>query len=291
MGAQSEALLHHALSLSESDFRKISRLAYDHFGLDLSADKQELVASRLSKCVRQLGLASFAQYYNYVLGDSSGRALETLVDELTTNHTGFFREGRHFEFLKNTVIPQFDGRQIDIWSAACSTGEEPYSIAISMADHLDGEALLGVRIFASDISRSVLERAQRAMYREDRFEGVPFSLLQRHLLRSTRDGGKTYLIRKEIREMVSFGKINLIQDFSHLPKFAVIFCRNIMIYFDRQTQQDLVTRMLQHLKPGGYFLIGHAENLNAIDHPLEYIAPATFRMPSENKPAVGRWRS
>jgi chemotaxis protein methyltransferase CheR len=291
MDALREQMQRHALSLNESDFRKISRLAHEHFGLDLSADKQELVAARLTKCVRRLGLTSFAEYYEHVLNDSSGVALESMVDELTTNHTGFFREVRHFDFLSSTVIPQFDGRQIDIWSAACSTGEEPYSIAISMAEHLAADDLQRVRILASDISSNVLQKAERAMYREDRFQGLPYPLLQRYLLRSTRDGGKTYLIRDEIRKMVTFRQINLIRAFSGLPRFAVIFCRNIMIYFDIPTQQDLITRLLLHLEPGGYLFIGHAENLNAIDHPLQYIAPATFRMPMEHNPGRGRSRA
>lgn len=271
-------------ALQQGEFAKIARLAYEHFGLDLTADKQALVAARLSKTVRQLGLDSFTDYYNHVVNDSSGHALICMVDQLTTNHTGFFRESAHFDFLRNTILPQLHGRDVNIWSAACSTGEEPYSIAISIAEN---QASQHVHVLASDISMRVLAKAHRAVFSEDRLQDIPLEILRRYFLRGTRAGTASYRIKDDIRAMVAFERINLMKSFASLPEFSVIFCRNVMIYFDKATQQNLITALLQHLEPGGYLLIGHAESLNGIEHPLEYVAPATWRK-SPNAPRERR---
>jgi chemotaxis protein methyltransferase CheR len=266
--------------LSEKEFAKISKLAYEHFGLALNAGKQGLVSARLSKKIRQLGLASFQAYYDHVLSDPSGEALAGMVDDLTTNHTSFFREPQHFEFLRRTILPQLRGRgAIRIWCAACSTGEEAYSIAISLAEEFGPGTVPEIRILASDISTRVLAKAKRAVYAEERFRGLPMPLLQRYLLRSTGPGAVAYRMKPELCAMMEFKRINLINDFSSLPIYPVIFCRNIMIYLDKPTQQGLVQHLTAHLEPGGYLLIGHSENLNTIAHGLEYVEPATYRKP------------
>lgn len=266
------------LKLSEADFAKFSKLAYDHFGLDLHAGKQGLVAARLSKKIRQLGMRSFKEYYDHVTSDASGEALESMVDDLTTNHTSFFRESQHFDLLRKKILPQIRHRRtIDIWTSACSTGEEPYSIAISLAEEVGVHGSPEIRILASDISTRVLAKARRAVYPEERFRSIERSLLQRYLLRGTNPAALNYQMKPEIRKMVEFKHMNLMKSFSTLPLFPVIFCRNIMIYFDKPTQQDLVKRLAAHLEPGGFLLIGHSENLNAIDHGLTYVQPATYR--------------
>jgi chemotaxis protein methyltransferase CheR len=266
--------------LSEKEFAKISRLAYEHFGLALHPGKQGLVSARLSRKIRQLGLASFQAYYDHVLNDPSGEALVGMVDDLTTNHTSFFREPQHFEFLRRTILPQLrDRRAIHVWCAACSTGEEPYSIAISLAEELGPGSMPEIRILASDISTRVLAKAKRAVYAEERFRGLPLPLLQRYLLRSIGPGGVAYRMKPELCVRMEFKRINLMNDFSSLPIYPVIFCRNIMIYLDKTTQQGLVQRLTAHLEPGGYLLIGHSENLNTIAHGLEYVEPATYRKP------------
>jgi chemotaxis protein methyltransferase CheR len=267
-----------SLELGEAEFAKISKLAYTHFGLDLPPSKQSLVAARLSKKILQLGMRSFKEYYDFVTSDASGEALESMVDDLTTNHTSFFREAQHFDLLRTTILPRLrDRRTIDIWTAACSTGEEPYSIAISLAEELGPAVSPAIHVLASDISTRVLAQAKRAVYPESRFAQVDRALLQRYLLRSTSPGPVRYQMKPTIRAMVEFKQLNLMKSFSSLPIFPVIFCRNIMIYFDKPTQQDLVKRLVDHLEPGGYLLIGHSENLNGIDHGLTYIQPATYR--------------
>lgn len=266
------------LVLHEVDFLRISRLAYEHFGLDLSGGKQGMVAARLGRRVRELGLSSFRAYYDHIVADRTGEALERMVDDLTTNHTSFFREMQHFDFLRAVVLPELGKRrQIEMWSAACSSGEEPYTLAMVLSDELGLRAMTDVRIIASDISTRVLEKARRGVYPEERFRDVPLEVMQRHLLRSSSGDGVSYLIKRELRTLIEFRRMNLMESFAGLGRFSVIFCRNVMIYFDRKTQEELVARLAEHLEPGGYLFIGHSENLNAIHHGLEYIRPATFR--------------
>jgi chemotaxis protein methyltransferase CheR len=266
--------------LNNSEYEKISRLAYEHFGLDLRNSKQSLVAARLGKMLRELGLKSFQHYYDYVRADRSGAALTTMVDHLTTNHTSFFREPRHFEFLRKTIFPVLRmRRRIDIWSAACSSGEEPYSIAMSLLEESPREAAAQVRIKASDISTRVLERATRGIYPVDRLEGIPAPLLQRYLLRGQSECAGTFRFKNEVRSMIEFEHRNLMDAFPEGYFCSVIFCRNIMIYFDKPTQQSLVQRLSQHLEDGGYLFIGHSESLTNIAHNLEYVCPATYRKP------------
>jgi chemotaxis protein methyltransferase CheR len=264
--------------LHPAEFKKISQLAYDHFGLDLHEGKQSLVAMRLGKLLHELGLKSFQDYYEYVMADRSGAALASMVDQLTTNHTGFFREAKHFEFLRNTVFPTLLARsQVHIWSAACSTGEEPYSIAISLLEESQQVAATKVRIKATDISMRALMKGMRGIYPADRFKEIPFTLLQRYLLKSRNAAGDLFRFKSSVRSMIDFEHLNLMQELPEHYRCSVIFCRNIMIYFDRPTQQNLVQRLSKHLEDGGYLFIGHSESLNNISHSLDYVSPTIFR--------------
>jgi chemotaxis protein methyltransferase CheR len=264
--------------LKPVEFEKIRRLAYDHFGLDLSSGKQGLVAARLGKVLRELGFTSFQTYYDYVQADRSGAALAKMVDHLTTNHTSFFREPRHFEFLRKTIFPMLRNRsQIHLWSAACSTGEEPYSIAMSLLEESPHDAMDKVKIKATDISTRVLETARRGVYKEERFSDFGAGLLKRYLTKGQSSSGITYQFKTEVRSMVQFEHLNLMQKLPAGYLASVIFCRNIMIYFDSPTQQSLVARLTEHLEDGGYLFIGHSESLNTISHGLTYVCPAIYR--------------
>lgn len=266
--------------LNEREFEKISRLAYEHFGLDLRGGKQGLVSARLGKELRQLGLKSFQHYYDYVKADRTGAALASMVDHLTTNHTSFFREPRHFDFLRKTIFPTLCTRsRIDIWSAACSSGEEPYSIAMSLLEESPREAAAKVRIKASDISTRMIEKAKRGVYPAERFEGIAVPLMQRYLLKGQGESADTFRFKNDIRSMIGFEHLNLMEKLPEGYVCPVIFCRNIMIYFDKPTQQSLVQRLSEHLEEGGYLLIGHSESLNNISHGLDYVCPATYRKP------------
>jgi chemotaxis protein methyltransferase CheR len=277
-------------SLSASEFDKISQLAYEHFGVDLRNGKQGLVAARLGKKLRELGLKSFQAYYDYVKADRSGAALTSMVDQLTTNHTSFFREPRHFDLLRKTIFPALLSRPtIHIWSAACSSGEEPYSIAMSLLEEAPREAAAKVRIKATDISTRVLEKAKSGVYPAERVKDIPAALLQHYLVKGAQsDAPDSFRFKNEVRAMIDFGHLNLMGPLPQGYRCSVIFCRNIMIYFDKPTQQRLVGRLSQHLEDGGYLFIGHSESLNNISHELTYVCPATYRKSGGPRGQTGR---
>jgi len=266
--------------LSKREFEQFRQLAYEKFGLDLRSGKEELVSARLGKKIRELHFRSYREYYEHVLEDQTGEALAALIDALTTNHTSFFRESAHFDLLRETILPPLRDRgQISIWSAACSSGEEPYTIAFSAIEELGDLAFSKIRILATDISTRVLASAEKGVYPAARFESMHGLQMRRYLLRGQGRWNDWYQVKPEIRRMVEFRRLNLMENFAQLGPFPVIFCRNVMIYFDKPTQQELVRRLAGRLEPGGYLLIGHAESLNAIEHPLRYVKPAVYRKP------------
>ena len=265
--------------LKPHEFSQVRRMMYENFGVDLEG-KEVLIEARLGKKMRELGHRSFRQYYEYVQRDPTGEALTAMVDALTTNHTSFFREPQHFDFLRSVVVPNLKpGVPLRIWSAACSTGEEPYSIAFTMLDAMGPAAADGLQILATDISSRVLATASRGIYPASRFQGIPEGQLRRHLLKGFGEAEGQYLVKREVRARIEFRRLNLMENFSGVGMFPVIFCRNVMIYFDHPTQQRLVARLAAQLEEGGHLLIGHAESLNGIDHPLQYVCPATYRKP------------
>lgn len=266
--------------LTATEFEQFRKLAYDKFGLDLRSGKEQLVSARLGKKLRELRLHSFKDYYQHVINDRTGEALIAMIDALTTNHTSFFREPAHFDFLRKTICPSLRDRdRIAIWSAACSTGEEPYSIAFTLVEELGLGAMPKVQILATDISTRVLGNATKAVYPSARFRDLSPQQLRQCLLRGQGQWKDWYLVKKELREAVSFQRLNLMEQFVNLPTFPLIFCRNVMIYFDRTTQEDLVGRLSNRLEPGGYLFIGHSESLNSVQHGLQYIQPAIYRKP------------
>jgi len=270
-------------ALKPGEFEKISQLAYRHFGVDLRQGKQALVEARIGKKLRELNMPSFQVYYDYVTNDSTGAALATMVDVLTTNHTSFFREPRHFDFLRDTIFPTLRNRsEIHIWSAACSSGEEPYTIAMTLLEAAREETLAKVRIRATDISTRVLDVARGGIYPSDRIRQIPDALLHKYMLKGQKSAADKYRFKNEVRGMIDFEHLNLMQPLPSDYRCSALFCRNIMIYFDKPTQQDLVQRLSQNLEPGGYLFIGHSESLNAIDHGLEYVSPATYRKPGSS---------
>ncbi|MEO7142458.1 MAG: protein-glutamate O-methyltransferase CheR [Bryobacteraceae bacterium] len=271
-------------TLTPREFAEVRRLAHRKFGLDLRAGKEQLVSGRLAKKLRAGGHRSFAGYLEAVAGDSSGRALVEMIDALTTNHTGFLRERAHFDLL-GELLAQFAGRdRIDVWCAAASTGEEPYTLACLLAEKLSGDAgkytrPTGFHIAATDISTRALDKARRAIYPWDAVRALPEPWLRAHFLRG---GGRSegwYRVKPRLAAHVDFGRLNLIERYSHARPFPVIFCRNVMIYFDKPTQEAVVARLAEWLEPGGYLFVGHAESLAGVTHGLEYFRPAVYRKP------------
>ncbi|HEX5227178.1 MAG TPA: protein-glutamate O-methyltransferase CheR [Bryobacteraceae bacterium] len=277
-GAGSLSGLAGELKLTAAEFREIANLAYQRFGLDLKRGKEALVAARLGKKLRKLGFQTFAQYHKHVLADSTGDALIELIDALTTNHTSFLRERAHFEFLARAVKEEFRNvTTLRVWSAACSSGEEPYSIAMCLADAFAAASARQYQILATDISTRVLASAQRGVYPEARFADVPEQWRRTYLLRGRGTSDGFYKIKPELVRRVEFERLNLIEPFRERAPFHVIFCRNVMMYFDKPTQQAIVQKLAGCLERGGYLFVGHSESLTGVEHGLEYVRPATYR--------------
>ena len=263
-----------ACELTGREYAEIRDLAYGYCGIDLRSGKEELVKARLGRKLRELGLKSYQEYCDLVKKDATGESLVGMIDALTTNHTNFFREPQHFRFLREVIrtsrsVPK-------IWSAACATGEEPYSIAFTLMEECK-QGIANGTILATDISTRALARAKDGRYREERFAGLSGVELGPFVERVEGDDGCSYMIRKQVRNLVEFRRLNLMEIPASLGTFGVIFCRNVMIYFDQQTQQTLVNRLADHLEPGGYLFIGHSESLTGIDYPLTYVRPTIYR--------------
>ena len=262
--------------LTPHEFDQIRQLARRTFGLDLRPGKEELVSSRLRRILRNGGFRSFQEYYHHVVTEPTGTALAGMVDALTTNHTSFFREPDHFEFLKREVVPRLATRNsIDIWCAACATGEEVWTLAMVL-DHAFGQRR--IQIHATDISNKALQCAREGTYLKERLTTVPNEWISRYFLPEEL-ARPAYRVSPQIRSLATFRRLNLMDPFPWSCRFPVIFCRNVMIYFDSETQQEVVRRLADCLEPGGYLFIGHAESLTRIRHPLEFIKPAVYRKP------------
>ena len=281
MQRKTDATLPEMEPLAPGEFEQIRKLAYSTFGLDLKSGKEELVSARLRKLVRSGGHRSFRDYYRSIVQDQTGEALIAMIDALATNHTSFLREPEHFDFLRREVLPKLLSRErIELWSAACSTGEEVWTLAMVLKEAAPART---IRLFASDISNKALAFAQAATYPADRCHGIPQAWLSRYF-RAT--DGPSYAVVPAIRSLASFRRVNLIEPYSWPRPFPVIFCRNVMIYFDRETQERVVRQLAECLEPGGYLFVGHAESLTRIPHSLEYVAPAVYRKPAGKG---GRW--
>ncbi len=264
-------------TLTDRDLRTLARLVYDRAGITLHDGKRALVTARLQKRVRAGGFGSFSAYVKFVEQDAGDDEIVALLDAIATNHTSFYREPQHFELLRDTVARGVGAQGIDIWSAACSSGEEPYTIAMTMADALGAERAGGVRILASDLSTRVLATARAAVYRMDRVDGLPRDVLRRHFEQGLGAQEGLARVHPRRRALVTVARLNLLEVADLGRRFEVIFCRNVMIYFDRAVQQRVVTMLERHLAPGGWLFISHSESLNGIAHGLQWVAPAVYR--------------
>lgn len=263
------------------EFEQIRKFAFETFGLDLRHGKERLVSARLGKQIRAGGFRSFDAYFQHVQLDKTGEALVALIDALTTNHTSFLREQEHFRFLVETILPSIVNRsKFTVWSAASATGEEPYSILCTLLDGSRGRRAPDFRVVATDISTKVLEVAKRGVYPAERTRALPPGWLPQYFLRGEGTSKGFYQIKPEFRAKVEFRRLNLMQPLPWRELFPLVFCRNVMIYFNKTTQADLVNRMAACIEPGGYLFVGHAESLTGIDHPLQYVRPAIYRKPA-----------
>jgi chemotaxis protein methyltransferase CheR len=263
--------------LTDREFDAVRALVQHVAGISLARGKEGLVRSRLAPRLRTLGLADFRSYLDHIERDASGAELVQLIDLITTNKTSWFREVEHFELLQREFTRR-RGEGLRIWSAGCSSGEEPYTIAI-VAREVLGAMAGDMRLLATDLSTRILRRAREARYRRQDLADVPPQLAARHFTRTAGDGD-LYQVVDATRALVRFARLNLMGDWPMRGPFDVIFCRNVMIYFDRPTQQRLVERFAALLAPGGYLFVGHSESLTALDHDLKYVQPAVYRRPA-----------
>ena len=272
--------------LGDAEFRFIAKLVYERSRISLGDGKVSLVASRVSKRLRHLGLDSFKSYVALLKSPEGQAELGDLIDVISTNHTNFFREIKHFEFLEQVGLPficdqmaESGEKTIRVWSAASSSGEEPYTLALVLSEFVEKRPGLSWKIDATDISTRILEKARAAIYDSERLATVPKPMLRKYFQKGSGKWDGHFRLKSSIREKVRFHHLNLLQpSYPFDQKFHAIFCRNVMIYFDRPTQQTLVRQLSNHLVPHGYLMVGHSESLTGIDHSLMSVCPATYQL-------------
>ena len=271
------------LELTERDYANFSTLIYQKCGINLHEGKKELLKARLAKLLRHYQFDSVRDYYKFLMNDESGQELIPLLDSISTNLTYFFREPMHFDFLTRTAIPNFvksqgtcSRKKLNIWCAGCSSGEEPYSIAINIIESLPDPTLWEVNILATDISTRVLRMAAEGIYAEEKVNKIPYEWKRRYFQKGVKRWDGYFRMKPSLRELITFKRFNLMEAFSFQTHFDIIFCRNVMIYFDKSTQQNLVRKFYGVLNKEGYLLIGHSESLTGIDHKFRYVQPSIY---------------
>lgn len=274
--------------LHAEEFDRLASFIQGSIGIKMPPHKQGLLELRLGKRLRALGLDSFKEYCEFVFDNDEhvGEVYE-LIDAVTTNKTDFFREPEHFDRLTGHVLPELLGRDADlggvrplrVWSSACSSGEEPYTLAMVLSDY--GDRLVSepfeFAITASDLSSAMLRFAARAVYPRRRVDSVPEPLLHRYMLRGTGECSDLVRVAPELRRAVNYCRVNLVEEYPFRQSFDIIFCRNVLIYFERGVQIDILSRMCDLLEPGGYLFVGHSETLHGMGLPLEHRGPTVYR--------------
>ncbi|MGD8401553.1 MAG: protein-glutamate O-methyltransferase CheR [Bacillota bacterium] len=267
------------IAIKTKEFLEIVKYVKGYCGLDLT-EKRHLVEGRLQNMLAQLGMESFGEYFKYVTADKTGRAVVDLLNKVTTNHTFFLREKDHFHFFQDKVLPYLattvTNKDLRIWSAGCATGEEPYTLAIIIAEYFKKQKYLwDSKILATDISRKALQTATAATYNVEQVGVLPEAWKKNYFHKI---GPDSYTVAEKIRNEVVFRVFNLIDSvFPFKQKFQVIFCRNVMIYFDMPTKQELIRKFYDITEPGGYLFIGHAESINRDTTRYKYMMPAIYR--------------
>lgn len=271
-------------TISDKEFTQFQRFIYEAAGISLSAAKKALVCGRLSKRLQHHKLTSYGDYFRLLASGDDAAEVQTAIDLLTTNETYFFREPKHFDLLRQLAAAARGGAgTFRVWSAACSSGEEVYSIAMVLADVLDPQAW---EVIGSDMSTRMLQRARVAHYPRSRTQHIPAQYLRRFCLKGTGEQEGTLLIERNLRARAKFMQVNLNTPLPQLGLFDVVFLRNVMIYFNLETKRAVVARLLKALKPGGMLLIGHSESLNDISTAVQQVSPSVYRKPATEPAAA-----
>ena len=274
------------MDLSKRDFQQLSSFIYNNLGIKMPAGKSTMLTGRLSKRLRALSLSSFSEYCEFLFSpQGQEEEMVHLINVITTNKTDFFREPSHFTYLTQTALPTLQNRQnftgrnsLKIWSAGCSTGEEPYTLAMVLAEVQATQPGFKFDILATDISTRVLDIARRAVYPKGLIEPITPLFRKKYLLKGVNKKNPQVRIVPELRQRVRFGRLNFMdEDFGLPDKVDVIFCRNVIIYFDKQTQEKLMVKFCRFLNNGGYLFLGHSESLHGYTTPLDQVAPTVYR--------------
>lgn len=275
------------IQISHQEYKKLSTLIHEHFGIDLGENKKSLVTTRLFPLMQKKGFQSFEEYYQYLLQDKTGKALLNLANHITTNYSFFYREGEHFDFLQDVALPyrvanppSVNGKNIHFWSAGCSSGEEAYTLSMVIQDFFEKSPSWDLGIFASDIDTNVLQQANQGTYLDDRLRNIPPLMKTRHFQQSSTGD---WQIHPRIKDLVHFSRFNLIRPtpFQFQGKFFAIFCRNVMIYFNRSTVNELVRKLYEVTEEDGYLFIGLTETLDKQNCPFHYVAPSIYQKRTE----------
>jgi chemotaxis protein methyltransferase CheR len=275
----------HNLNMSDRTFKRLGTYIHSEFGIKMPDTKKTMLQARLQKRLRALQIASYEDYFDYVHSSEGEDEIVHMIDAVSTNKTDFFREPAHFDYLTNTALPELIRqrpaavrRPFTFWSAGCSTGEEPYTMAMVMNEFAEQNPDFHFNILATDISATVLKQARDAVYSENSVQPVPYALRKKYLLRSKNSNKKLVRIVSQLRSCVQFGRLNFMDDsFGLRGPIDTIFCRNVIIYFDRPTQEKLLNKFYDHLVPGGYIFMGHSETLAGMDVPFVSAAPTVYR--------------
>jgi chemotaxis protein methyltransferase CheR len=268
--------------MTDNEFALVKNLIYERFGIYLPEQKRSLLTNRLSKLLSDSGYKSWRDYYDSLVSDQSGDDLNEFVNRITTNHTYFYREEKHFQFFASRVLPEIadmvqkEGhRDLRIWCAGCSSGEEAYTLAMLMMDYFGSNyPLWDAGLLATDISGKALEMAQNGVYSTERISTLPPALKHKYFVHR---GADEWVVDKKLREQITFRRFNLMANFPFKKPFHAIFCRNVMIYFDQKTREELVNKFFAHTAVGGYLFIGHSESLGRVGCPYKYVLPAVYR--------------
>ncbi|HEY3293820.1 MAG TPA: protein-glutamate O-methyltransferase [bacterium] len=274
------------VSLSDSDYKKVTQIVHELSGIHLHEGKRELVVARLGKRIRQLGMKSVGDYLKYVREEQTQGELVTMLDALSTNLTAFWRESQHFDYVVKTTLPRLSERarrtednKIRVWSAGCSSGEEPYGLTMLMLHHLDRPERYDIRVLATDLSTKVLGIARGATYSSERVKPIPSDIRQKYIQEVRAAYGAQYRVRPEVTAHVTFARLNLMETWPMKGPMDFIFCRNVMIYFDKPTQARLVNRFYDLLRPGGTLFVGHSESLTGVENHFRYVRPTIYEKP------------
>jgi len=270
--------------LSDIDFNRLSDFIYTNYGIKLPPVKKIMLQSRLQARLKANDMDSFKVYTDFVLSGKGGEEeVVSMIDLVSTNKTDFYRESAHFDFMKDVVLPEhaenFSERSFKVWSSASSSGEEAYTIAIVISEFLENRRKFDFQILGTDISTRILDKARKAVYGMDRVDVIPLAQKRKYLLKSKDLANPQVRIVPALRAHTSFQRLNLMDEvYSDVPKdFDLIFCRNVLIYFDRPTQEKVINKLCRHLRPGGYFFLGHSESITGYDVPLKQLRPTVFQ--------------